>query len=142
MNQVRPVLPALLLCLAVVAPCCAEEVQCPKRMNVASGSIVSPDLPSGYRAMVSNTAVSLSGVTVFDGPPEEEASLKPSFAASGESFKWVFDGGNERGIWISCDYASGLVRFVKKVSGPVSACTATVRKKDSGRSLEARFYCE
>jgi hypothetical protein len=120
-----------------------ETITCPKRAQVGAGAIVSENSPDGFEAFVPSTSLLLTGVTVFDGPPKEGASLKPTkISANGASIQWVLEGATEYGTWVSCDYANGLVRLVKKLVQPIAVCSATLTKSGSPRTLEAGFRCK
>ncbi len=135
---------ALLLMTGVTGLCFGDEnTICPDKVRPSSVSVAPEDVPQGYKPFVSNTIVRLTGVTVFDGPPEDGAQLKPSFSSSnGETIKWVFEGSYEKGKWVSCDYANGLIRLVKQIGEPTVSCTATVRKTKPYKTVEAKFTCK
>ena len=135
---------ALLLAVDSVDLCFAgEDIVCPDKVRLASGSVAPEDVPAGYKPFVSDTTVGLTGVTVFDGPPEDGAALKPSAESSnGETIKWLFEGSYEKGKWVSCDYANGLIRLVRQIREPTSSCTATVRRKGPYKTIEAKFTCK
>ena len=134
----------LLLWLAVTGLSYAgENLRCPDKVRLASGSVVSEDVPPGYKPLVSNSIVRLTGVTVYDGPPEDGAVLMPSsFSKSGEKIKWILVGTNEKGTWVSCDYSNGLIRLVKQIGEPTTTCTATIKKTEPHKTLDARFTCK
>jgi hypothetical protein len=144
MNSILRVFHALLFALATTGLCFAsEELICPDRVHLASGTVVPEDVPPGYKPFVSSSMVRLTGVTVFDGRPEEGAVLKPSsFSPSGESIKWIFDGTNEKEIWIACDYANGLIRLVRQIGESTASCMATVKTTKPQKTLDAKFTCK
>jgi hypothetical protein len=120
-----------------------ETITCPKRAEVSGGTIAGKSAPEGFESFVVPTSVLLSGVTVFDGPPKDGASLKPTtVSAHGASIKWDLQGATDRGTWVSCDYANGLVRLVRKLDQPASVCAATIKKSGSPRMMEASFRCK
>jgi hypothetical protein len=135
---------ALLLAAGAGELCFAEEnIVCPSKARLASGSVATEDVPPGYKTFVSNTTVGVSGVTVFDGPPEDGAALKPSASSSnGETITWRFEGSYEKGKWVSCDYANGLIRLVRQIGEPTTSCTATVKKTGPYKRIEAKFTCK
>ena len=120
----------------------SETMICPSTVRVASGLIEPKDVPAGYRPIISNSSERLSGGSVFDGPPEEGGSLKPfSSSAKSHRAKWVFAKEAKYEVWISCDYANGLIRLVKRVHEPVASCTAIFDKTNESRVLEGKFIC-
>lgn len=133
----------LLLWLAATGLCFAsEDMICPNSVRLASGNIVSEDVPPGYKPFVSSSMLRLTGVTIFEGQPENGAALKPSSVSSnGESIKWNLDG-NTEGIWISCDYANGLIRLVRNIGETNSSCTAIIKKTEPYKIFDAKFICK
>lgn len=130
--------------LSITSLCLAnEEMLCPAKVHLVSGNVLSDDIPPDYKSFVSDTTVRLTGITVFDGPPEDGAALKPlSSSQNGEHIKWVFEGEYEKGKWFSCDYANGIIRLIRKIREPSSSCMATVVKTKPYNVLEARLICE
>ena len=119
-----------------------ETMMCPSTVRVASGLIEPKDVPVGFRPIISNLSERLSGGSVFDGPPEQGGSLKP-FSSSEKSHraKWIFAKEAKYEVWISCDYANGLIRLVKRVQEPVASCTAVFNKTGATSVLEGKFMC-
>jgi hypothetical protein len=144
MKRATTLVLALLLIMGAAEFCFAgEDIVCPNRVRLASGNVVPEDVPSGYKTFVSDTPVGLTGVSVFDGPPEDGAALKPSSVTSHEEIiRWRFEGSYEKGKWASCDYANGLIRLTRQVQEPTSSCTAAVRKSGPHKTIEAKFTCK
>src|SRR5262245_21926850 len=91
------------LLLAPYAASSAGSQACPAKLRLQSAVVAPGDVPSGWAPTLSTTPLWLSGVSVYDGPPEEEASLVPDDPEA-EPATWTFAGKLERGKWISCDY--------------------------------------
>jgi hypothetical protein len=73
----------------------------------------------------------LRSVTVFEGPPSEQASLVPDSAGKNNSswdLAYIYDGG--RSVWVRCQYADGANSDVK-LSARVSKCRSEAVKKDA-----------
>jgi hypothetical protein len=73
----------------------------------------------------------LRSVTVFDGPPSEQASLVPDRAGkNGGSWElgYVYDAG--RSVWVRCQYADGSSSEVQ-LSAKVGNCEYKAVKKDA-----------
>jgi hypothetical protein len=133
----------LLGVLSVQASWAAEEFTCKGSLQLAAASVVPQDIPADYHVVVPKTTVRLTGISVFDGPPEEGAALKPaSWTAGGDRIKWVFEGTYEKGKWFSCDYANGIVRLSRKIGEPSSACTAAVTKHKPPAGIQAKLTCQ
>ena len=117
---------------------------CPSTVRLAPGATVTPnDVPEGYESWVSDSIIHLSGYNLFDGPPKDMAQLKGSDESSkGGVTTWTLTpGAYPLGVWISCDYAQGLVRIVRRAD-TVTSCTATAEKVKLYGSLAVRFDCK
>ena len=135
---------SLLISLLVTDAYSAEtSFHCKDKIRLVSGSVVSEDIPTGYKPFISNMINRLTGVSVFDGPPEDSAVLKPfSVTQKGTQIKWVFEGSYEKGKWFSCDYADGLIRLVQQIPESASVCTATLKKIKPYNTLDSMIYCK
>jgi hypothetical protein len=74
-------------------------------------------VPSGWDATDEAEANRLAEITVFDGPPEEHASLKyDEESEQGDALvlTWRFDGSPDDRIWISCAYQGTRIRIKKE----------------------------
>jgi hypothetical protein len=103
----------------------AAEVHCPDSVAVKQSLETTPD---GWTASHSEAVARLSGITFFDGPPEEKASLvydswvKRGGLAYGV---WRFPAKGSRSIWLSCSYASTNIVLSKPLAAGVTECTVT-----------------
>ena len=72
-------------------------------------------------------------VLVFDGPPEDKASLIPERDRQG-TYYWNLDTvyADNRHVWVQCNYKSKLQRFVE-LSTPVKRCTFEFRREGTHR---------
>jgi hypothetical protein len=96
---------------------------------------------SGY-----NTA--LAGVTIFDGPPANQASLMPDneqMSADTVFQTWKL-GKNDAGYWLECDYANTTAQIYKRLPANVSRCDVTyernVRFGGEGRRVVKSVRCK
>jgi len=96
---------------------------------------------SGY-----NTA--LAGVTIFDGPPANQASLMPDneqMSADTVFQTWKL-GKNDAGYWLECDYANTTAQIYKRLPANVSRCDVTyernVRFGGEGRRAVKSVRCK
>lgn len=120
----------------------AQTYVCPDKIQLPGGGPADAALPGGWTLSVPAAPVRLSGVSAFDGPPEEGAALKPaSETASGKAITWKFEGPFEGGKWLACDYGGGVARAVVRVADASVACTARVERRKSPPGLAARFEC-
>lgn len=119
-----------------------ESLTCPSTIRMASGLIEPTDVPAGYRPIISNSIERLTGYSIFDGPPERGAALIPSsFSEKSHRSKWVFEASIKYEVWISCDYAKGLIRLAKRVKNPVASCTSIVQKETPERPFGVSVVC-
>jgi hypothetical protein len=72
---------------------------------------------SGYQTAV-------AGVTIFDGPPAEQASLVPdSEKPSGDNLIQVWQlPKSDRGYWLQCNYANTTAQISRRLPASVSRC--------------------
>ena len=134
---------ALLIAIGVNPSVCFanDSYNCPSTVRLASASVASEDLPAGYESLVSNSLIRLSGNNLYDGPPKEGAALKPT-SSKGNVTTWVLAGEYPQGVWISCDYAEGLVKTVARTRDLVTSCVATTKKVKPHNTLAVRFDCK
>ena len=86
---------------------------------------------AGWTEGQENYPTELSGLTVFDGPPEELASLVPdgdSEDGKTTTESWTL-AANPRGYWITCHYASTTVTLTQRLPDSAARCDV-VRDKE------------
>ena len=130
--------------LILLGNCMAgENIKCPAAVHLSSGTVDPVDVPTNFRPFISKSIKRLSGYSVFDGPPEKGAALKPwSSSAKSNRSKLLFEKSVNYEVWVSCDYADGLIRLVQRVSNPVTSCTAISQNVGDPKTLEVRFVCD
>ena len=114
---------------------------CPSTVHLASGSVAPEDVPAGYESRVSSSIIRLSGNNLYEGPPENGAQLKP-WSTKGSVSTWELPGEHPQGVWISCDYAEGLVKIVARISDLATSCVATTERVKPYNTLAAHFVCK
>lgn len=120
------------------------SVSCPSHVRLESVTLKSTEATEGFSSSTTRTAQRLTGFSLFEGPPEQEGSLKPTRttqSASGETSYWKFDASAPDGIWMTCDYAQGVVRLATRVSPLASSCEAVAQRRANPTRLEVRFQC-
>ena len=134
----------LLMSLLVTNGHAGEAVfHCKDKVRLSSGNIDAEDVPLGFKPFVSSMVNRLTGVSIFDGPPEDGGILKPLCVTNKDTrIKWVLEGPYENGIWVSCDYADGLIRLVQRIQEPASVCVATIKKIKPYNTLDAYISCK
>jgi hypothetical protein len=121
--------------------------RCPARLPVRSTPLGVDSLPPGAQASLADGPVSLSGFSAFDGPPQEGAALRPtSTLDGGQRVHWTWDDAPLRSVWLSCDYAGGLIHLAWPVQQPLRGCTAAQRVLASGlgrpKAWQVSWRCE
>ncbi|HZR27446.1 MAG TPA: STY0301 family protein [Terriglobales bacterium] len=116
--------------LILISPTTAQgqESYCPKSITVKE---TVEKVPEGWTAGQDKTPKNLlAGITFYDGPPEQEASLvydswtKRNGLAYGV---WHFDPNSS--IWISCRYSATSVVLSKQLPAKTSKCDVTYDPK-------------
>ena len=131
-----------LFSLIYVASCSASDTYtCPATVRLASGVVAAEDIPAGAESLISTSIIRLSGNNLYDGPPSEGATLMPTSTKSNTA-TWILAGKYPQGIWMSCDYAEGLVKIIKRTVDSVTTCVATTKIMNPQHTLETRFDCK
>lgn len=116
---------------------------CPERVRLDSATFAQQDLPASAKALVTPAPQLLSGVSVFDGPPEEGAELKPMNAGKNDARSlWQIESPSPQGVWLACNYGSAVARVVMKAEGIPAQCEAQMTRGGSTRVLRATLSCK
>lgn len=119
----------------------APSQACPARIHVASGAVLPADVPAGFQANFSDSQVWLSGLSVFEGPPEMGSSLVPNSSSDGTA-TWRFEGPVPGGRWLSCDYSSGLIHLAVRAADTTKSCKGTFKTSGEPKLPHAEFSCK
>lgn len=98
---------------------------CGKPQNVVCPQSPDASLPDGWQtSMIHARVPKADGLTVFDGHPEELASLVPDNepAEAGEMHFWTFPVHKERQIWVECTYQNKAVRLIRALPDGIVKC--------------------
>jgi hypothetical protein len=121
----------------------AAVVSCPDSLVVSQvAKAPSPEWTVSY----SSLPVDLEAVTLFDGPPEERASLiydETSEAGEEWTATWKL-AANPRGTWVRCSYRGTTAELSRKLASSVMVCRATYEKAEkwpSGLPVIRLFEC-
>jgi len=130
---------AIVVKLAALAclPVAAQSFVCPAKFPGATLEF-SPTA-DGWATGIGDDAP-LYSADIFDGPPEQRASLQPD-ASSVHSTTWRFEGSYPRGIWVQCTYAAGALSLTRRLSKVPAACVAHYSKTIKGRPESVSFDC-
>jgi len=124
----RAQLPAMVLLILGITPALAD-VSCPISISVTQ-NLAAP--ATGWTEGMEDLPTELSGVTVFDGPPEELASLVPDGDSEDDKTTtefWTL-AANPRGYWITCHYSSTTVILTQRLPETATRCDV-VREKET-----------
>ena len=144
MNNANPLLTVALLLSAASTPTVAQEhIVCPGWVRLAPQETRLQEVPAGYSLFISGSVVRLSGVSAYDGPPEDGAILKPiTHGSNSAKIEWRFNGAFDKGKWLSCDFANGLIRLTREIAKQTVTCTAMVSRTEPQKTLEADISCQ
>ena len=103
---------------------------------------------SDWTVTYSGYPTALAGVTIFDGPPSEQASLVPDreqTTADSVIQTWKL-AKSDRGYWLQCEYANTTAQVSQRLPGDVSRCDVTyernVRFGGEGRRVVKSVNCK
>jgi hypothetical protein len=97
------------------------ESACPKTIAVEQkASAPAADWNVSY----SGYETALQGVTIFDGPPAQQASLVPdSEKSSGDNVIQIWRlTKNDRGYWLRCNYANTTAQIARRLPDSITRC--------------------
>jgi hypothetical protein len=109
-----------LVCATLPAHFAQAESACPATVVVEQrASAPSADWTVSY----SGYETAVAGVTIFDGPPAEQASLVPDKEKNlGDSIIQVWQlPKSARGYWLQCNYANTTAQIARRLEG-VTRC--------------------
>jgi hypothetical protein len=121
----RLTLGLIALACAIAAPHLAHaQATCPPTLAVAqTASAPAPDWTVTY----SGYPTAVAGVTIFDGPPSEQASLVPDNEKTTEDTviqTWKL-ATSARGYWLQCEYANTTAQISRRLPAEVTRCDVT-----------------
>lgn len=114
----------------------AGTPQCPSEIS-ASQELASPQ--EGWRAQRRSGPHRHAHITLYDGVPEDQASLVPDRTLQvkgGELSTWNFGSSSTRRIWIECHYAGTSISLVREL--PAGTKTCSVSSDPNTRSSDLR----
>jgi len=83
---------------------------------------------SGWTTLKDDTPHNLAGITFYDGPPAEKASLVYDNIkkVKGEQIaRWSFAPHNGRQTWLACSYAGTIIELTRTLPSQTTACSVT-----------------
>ena len=135
----------LVVAAALTAPsfgATAAREMCPVRIHVEEAKVAAADQPARFQSTVDATPLFLSGLNVYDGPPERGAVLMPAQNNHGGARStWRFPGSYPDGKWLSCDYANGLIHVAVRADDAATSCDGTMTKEGDPAVMHGTFVC-
>ncbi len=119
------------------------QVECPLTLQVQAMSLVA--VPSGFTPVEPVGLVRLSGGNLYDGPPQQEATLKPFSQQStkqNRSMIWKLQGDYPDGKWFSCDYAQGTLRIARRLADASKECQMLAKPIAPAGQLSIALICK
>lgn len=113
----------------------AADVRCPETIPVKQ-AIVKPF--EGWTASTSDLPIRLAGVTFYDGPPEQKASLVYDGTMTRNERRiaiWRFASQSE--IWLACSYAATNIVLSRPMPKGTSTCRVTYISNQTVAGLPA-----
>lgn len=128
---------------AIAAMAAPTEFQCPPSITVQAGALAGTSpaeaQAAGLQLFQPESRLWLTGATLYDGPPQEGASLRPDDDRRDRA-TWSLSGSAGRVTHAACDYGRGLARLVKPMPGTPQRCTAHFGR-DPKQPMAVRFSC-
>jgi hypothetical protein len=102
------------------------QVACPQNISVEQKAAA----PNEWSVVYSKASADLSSATIFEGPPEELASLKydDERNAKDEIIQTWKLPASERGYWIACGYSNTTAELRRKLPNDLRACEVILEK--------------
>lgn len=118
------------------------QVVCPPSVSVEQKATA----PNEWSLDYSKASAELSSVTIFDGAPEELASLKydDERTTRDEIIQTWELPANDRGYWIVCGYSNSTVLLRRRLPNDARACAVVFEKGvsfGSGGAVVKRAVC-
>lgn len=114
---------SLAAALLIAGLCWGQDQYCPKAIHTKQAL---DGAAAGWTVSVRKTDHVLAGITFFDGPPEQEASLVYDSYSKGKVTDlavWHFD--RSLHIWISCVYQGTVVALSNALPENTTECKVT-----------------
>ena len=76
-NKYSKLISIFILIMSPVSCFANTSYTCPAKIHLDSASVSAGDIPAGFVSSVSRLFTRITGVSVFDGPPDEVPCLNP-----------------------------------------------------------------
>ena len=139
----------LLICTVLMPLLCkfgvaADASLCPSTIRVRQELSASF---AGWTPMQNDAPVQLAGITFYDGPPAEKASLvydQMMKAGRRQIASWRFATQAGHSIWLSCNYSGTTVELTRSLPSKTTSCEVTYdpQQQISGLPLIEKVTCK
>ena len=111
----------VLACAIAPAVVARAESACPPTIAVEQKASAPA---SAWTVTYSGYETAVAGVTIFDGPPAEQASLVPdSERTSGDDIIQIWQlAKNDRSYWLQCNYANTTAQISRRLESSIRRC--------------------
>jgi hypothetical protein len=116
----------------------SDALECPASIKVSQTLL---EMPSGWRLFQQDSPHYLSSIEIFDGPPEEHASLKPD-RQSDQTATWSFQGKSIH--YIVCRYSYTTIQLTRALPTSVKRCSVSYnayQRTEGGSPLPDKLLC-
>ena len=122
----------------------ADTISCPASITTRQELTSSAN---GWSPLLDDTPHNLAGITFYDGPPAEKASLvydKITRGKTEQTASWSFDPKNKRQTWIVCSYAGTAIGLARTLPPQTTMCFVIYDTQESiaGLPLIKKITCK
>jgi len=125
----QTLIPIVLACAIAPAYFAQAESACPQTIAVEQrASAPAPDWTVSY----SGYETAVAGVTIFDGPPSQQASLVPdSEKTVGDNIIQVWRlPKSDRGYWLQCNYTNTTAQISRRLPASIRRCDVVLNHNE------------
>jgi hypothetical protein len=135
-----------LIWLLLLGPFCsaAEPINCPQTIAVRQ-ELAAP--VAGWTPTLDETPHRLAGITFYDGPPAERASLVYDQITRGKAEQtatWLFTPQKDRQIWLACSYAGTAIDLTRSLPRQATRCSVAYdsQQQIAGLPVIRKITCQ
>lgn len=106
----------------------AFEYRCPESVETTQSLVFTPE---GWRSLSDKTKdiQPLERMTIFDGNPEEKASLVPDNEGAQQDLTWTNH--TLKGFWMACSYSQTTARLIREIPRTVKKCVLKLKSNSA-----------
>lgn len=116
-------------------PSFAFQIICPDKIETKQ-SLTSKTIETWQKMTDTfNGLQNFDHLALYDGHPNEGASLVPDNENASKNAFWTFEENNDRSIWVACHYRQSIVRLIRELSRSVKKCIYKSLPKQNSTTL-------